>query len=105
MFARHATLEADTVLEVELDGRYAEVEVLIRAEAAEVYFTLDGTDPTVGGDDTWAIPAVLAAREVGSGARPSRAANASDPATVVKLISTGTPEISVHASKEWEDAR
>lgn len=101
MFARHVTLEADTVETVTLDGQYAEVEVLVRANAAEVYFTIDGDVPTVEGDDTFVVPAVVAAREVGTGSRPSHPGQS---VTTVKLISSGTPDVTVTAVKTWEDA-
>lgn len=104
MFARHVTLEADTVLEVTLDARYAEVEVLVRAAAAEVYFTVNGATPTVEGDNTFVVPAVIAAREAGAATRPAQVVHSGDPFQVVKLISSGSPGVSVTAVKEWEDA-
>lgn len=52
--SKHSTLVADTVDTVALTGKWAAVEVKNRAAAGEgdIYFTADGSTPTVGGDDT-----------------------------------------------------
>lgn len=54
--------------------------------AAEVYFTTDGTTPTVGGDNCVALPAAISSVEV-----KEEIAGAVN----VQLISAGTPKISV----------
>lgn len=82
----HGTLVADTVTTVTLDSDAQEVEVLNRDGAAEIYFTVDGADPTVEGDDCQVLPAAIGAVQVrapGGGV------------TDVKLISEGTPTFSV----------
>jgi hypothetical protein len=82
------TLVAATVATVNLPVNAGRVEVLNRDGAAEVYFTVNGTAPTVGGDDTHVLPAAISSVEVN---RP-RSGDA-----VVKLISAGTPAVSVRA--------
>lgn len=56
----HATLAANTVDTITLDGDYASVEILSRDGAAEVYATVDTTQtPTVGGNGCDVLPAVI----------------------------------------------
>lgn len=52
---------------------------------AKIYATTDGTAATVGGDNTYIIPAVAGVRVIKHW----------DPAAAVRLISPGTPTISV----------
>lgn len=64
--------------------------VTVRSDGAvAIYYTLDGSVPTVGGANTHEIPAVAAidTQIVPSGSQRKP--------TVVKLISAGTPEYSV----------
>jgi hypothetical protein len=84
---QHVTLTADDVKEVSLNKNYQRVEVLNVDGAAAVYFTVDGSDPTVEGDDCHCIPAAIGALDAPSVRQ--------DNPTVVKLISTGTPKVSV----------
>lgn len=99
----HATLEADTVLELTLDlpdptpditsfqtPVPAQVEVLSVDGGAEVYFTTNGEDPTVGGDGCYLLPAAICTLTVDDGTP--------GPTSTVKLISAGTPRISVRAA-------
>lgn len=60
------------------------VEVLTDG-AAKVYVTTDGTPATVGGDSTYIIPAIAGVRVIEHW----------DPTAAVRLISPGTPTISV----------
>ncbi len=53
---------------------------------AEVYFTADGSTPTVGGDNCIALPAAIGSVEV----KEEISGDA-----VIKLISAGTPKVSV----------
>ena len=80
------TLAASTVDSVtfadDLDG----VEVVSHDGAAAVYFTVDGSTPTVAGAGCWVIPAAPSALSVDV---PTAGG------TVVKLISSGTPRVSV----------
>lgn len=82
----HGTLVALTVAEVTLDGDYRHIVVMNRSGTAEIYFTVDGPDPTVEGADCEVLPAVICSAEVLSRASGS---------TVVRLISDGTPSYSV----------
>lgn len=52
--SKHATLAPATVDTVVLSFNFAFVEVVNRATAgAGIFFTTDGTDPTVSGDNTY----------------------------------------------------
>lgn len=84
--SRHVTLTADTVATVTLDRQYGAVEVVNVDGAAAVYFTVDGSSPTVAGDGTIVLPAAVSGVEIPPG---------SDSPTVVKLISEGTPQVAV----------
>ncbi len=87
---RHVTLVADTVATVSLNVNAGRVEVLNRTGAAEVYFTTDSSAPTVGGNNCHVLPAAISALEV---------ADEINGLAVVKLISEGTPAVSVRAWK------
>lgn len=87
--SQHVTLVAATVARVDLPTNPGRIEVLNRDGAAEVYFTVNGKTPTVGGNDTYVLPAAISSVEV---SRPRTTS-----AAVVKLISTGTPKVSVTA--------
>ena len=84
--AAHATLVATTVDTVTLTGSYARVEVRNRS-TGDIFLTLDGSTPTVAGNETLVVPA----NSVGSF---PNVAGISAPVTV-KLISSGTPAYSV----------
>lgn len=72
------------------DSVVDEVRVTNVSGTASIYFTTDGTAPTVGGKATRWLPAVAGA---------NRTVRLQEPAsTVVKLISSGTPTYSVEAS-------
>lgn len=99
----HATLVANTVSTLTLDladpapevlstatPKKAQVEVLNVTGTAEVYFTVDGTTPTVGGNTCFVLPAAMCALTVDDGTP--------GPTSTVKLISSGTPKISVRAA-------
>jgi len=66
VFARHGVLTAGTVTEVVVPAsaapmrpRIARLEVVNRNAAGELWFTTDGSDPTVQGDNVNVIPAVM----------------------------------------------
>lgn len=82
----HVTLVANTVSTVTLDGNYNQVEVLNVDGAAAIYFTVDGADPTVEGNGCHVLPAAI-------GGLTADAPAYAPP--VVKLISIGTPKVSV----------
>jgi hypothetical protein len=83
----HRTLTANTVETVDLDGNYDRIEVLNRDGSSEVFFTTDGTNPGIATDGCHVLPAAIGAVEV---ADQTSGAN-----SVVKLISAGSPAISV----------
>ncbi len=60
-----------------------------RDGAAEMWFTVDGSTPTVGGTNCFLLPATVGWAIVGVATRGG---------TVVKLISTGTPAYGVSAT-------
>ena len=82
--SKHATLTAATVDTVTIGGNEA-VEVLNRSASDTIYFTTDGSTPTVGGDDTFIVGAgqsvVIPGRRVSGEA--------------VKLISSAAADYSV----------
>lgn len=87
--SEHNTLVAATATTVTLDQDYSEVSIVHHGDAADpVYFTVDGAAPTVAGAGTDVVLSggyVVTSAPGGSGA------------TVVQLISAGTPTVSVIA--------
>lgn len=87
------TLTASTVDTVTVTKRAGQADYSTRVEvtnldgAAAIYFTVDGSAPTVGGAKTFELPAAVGSREISTDAVGSDA--------VVKLISVGTPKYSV----------
>lgn len=65
-------------------GGDADIEVLNVDGAAAIYFTFDGTTPTVGGDGCHVLPAAI-----------SSVVRRTHNCTAVKLISSGTPKVCV----------
>lgn len=85
---QHATLVASTVTTLTFDSDFARVEVLNVTGSAAVYFSVDGSTPTVAGTGFHVVPATIGALEV-----PTPENTGGN--TVVKLISAGTPGVSV----------
>jgi hypothetical protein len=92
--AVHETLAASTVDTVNLAGATGQVGLTVvnRSGTAEIYFTVatgavGPTAPTVGGNDTYVVPASIASLTL-----PGITG-----AVIVKLISSGTPNYSVEA--------
>lgn len=83
--AHALALVANTVTEVDFADDLDRVEV-VSDGAAAVYFTVDGSAPTVAGTNTYFLPAALGAKEV----HPPTGGG-----TKVRLISAGTPTVSV----------
>jgi hypothetical protein len=81
-------LTAATVDEVVFADTLKAVEVW-KDESVKLYYTVDGSTPTVGGSNTHEMPARESVRTVLVPSSSPRVA------TVVKLISAGTPEYSV----------
>lgn len=83
---KHGTLTATVVATVSIGAAPDSISVINRG-TVDIFATVNGTDPTVNGDDTFAVPA--------GGYRSIRVANDSDGTVAVKLISSGTPAYSV----------
>lgn len=80
-------LVANTVTVISFEDDVATVEIVNMTGTAPVYITLDEeTDPTVAGKNTWLLPAAICSIRLD----PTR-----DIPTLVKLISPGTPTVSV----------
>jgi len=89
MDSEHGTLVADTVTTATLATADAyTVVVHMVAGTGPIYYTLDGSTPTVAGDATFVVYASLPAR-----AHPIRESDA----PVVKLISATTDSYAVEA--------
>lgn len=87
--AKLAQLVAATVDTVTFTTGLHDVEVLNRDGSAEIQFTVDGSTPTAGGDNTYVVYA-------GAGAALKVACPVAT-ATVVKLVSAGIPKYAVTA--------
>lgn len=88
---QHASLVANVVTTMTFDKDFAQVEILNVDGAAEVYATADGTTPVVGATGSYVLPAAIGSLEL----TPRDDGAAHSGVTVVKLISTGTPKVSV----------
>lgn len=86
----HETLTAATIDTVTVSDPQVDVAVTNRGGSDEIYFTIDGSAPTVGGENTFVLPAAVCSRVVSSDKF-----NTATP--VVKLISSGTPAYSVES--------
>ncbi len=84
---QHATLVADTVATLTFDKNFARIEVLNVDGAAAIYFRSDGVAPTVAGTGCHVVPAAIGSVEVDD--------DTAGQVSVVKLISAGTPKVSV----------
>lgn len=85
-----ASVVAPNIYKVEnyaVENYFLSVEVVNVDGTAAVYFTKDGTTPTVGGDNTYVLPAVVGASIlIGLGHTAS---------ITLKAISSGTPQVMV----------
>ncbi len=82
---KHGTLVGNTPDNVTFETKYREVEVLSRNGIGEVFFTVDGEVPTIGGAHCYALPAAIGSLKVPVLANPC----------VVKLISSAAVTYSV----------
>jgi hypothetical protein len=85
--SKHATLAANTADKVTFNSKPRIIEVRYLDSTAVIFFRIDGTAPTVNGDDT---------DRLGPGERLEVDAANVDPPQV-QLISSGTPAYSVRA--------
>jgi hypothetical protein len=88
---QHLTLVANTPTTVTFDTNYAAIEVLNVDGAAIIYGTDDGTTPVIAATGTFVLPAAICALEL----TPRDDGVAHSGNTTVKLISAGTPKVSV----------
>ncbi|MEU9498236.1 hypothetical protein [Streptomyces sp. NPDC048196] len=84
--AHALTLTANTIETVAFEGGLGTVTVLSHDGASPVYFTTDGTTPTVAGSHCWCVPAAIGAVTVPVSTYGPNS---------IKAISAGTPTISV----------
>jgi hypothetical protein len=86
-------LTASTVDTVTFTSTVGQIEVVNVDGAAAIYFTVDGSTPTVGGKGTFVVPAAIGSRTVRAVADTTTvtAGQAPGVSKVVKLISSGTP--------------
>lgn len=82
------TLVAATVDTVKSEGYLPALEIVSNG-AEKIFVTIDGSAPTVGGENTYEIPKAACVRVI-----PNSGDRSIDE-TVVKLISAGTPEYSI----------
>lgn len=82
----HLTLSANLASVVTFEQDYDRIEILNVDGAAAVYFRVGQTDPTVAGTGSQVLPAAIGSIEVD--------VTTSGP-TEVRLISAGTPKVSV----------
>lgn len=82
---QHATLVANTVAPLTFDYDFGRVEITTDG-AADLYVTTDGTTPSIAGTGSHWLPAGMGSVELPA---------ARGAVTVVKLISPGTPKVSV----------
>lgn len=83
---KHGTLTAGVVATVDLEADYGQVEILKRDAAGEVFISVDGADPTVGGDGFHILPEGVGALSLHSLTKGS---------TIVKMISNAAVRYSV----------
>jgi hypothetical protein len=86
--SKHATLVANTADSVTLTSRPTSVELRNFSSSAVIFFRLDGTAPTVSGDDTDRLgPEEILQVDLPRDVEPPQ----------VGLISSGTPAYSIRA--------
>jgi hypothetical protein len=83
---QYATLVASTVTTLTFTDGKPRVEVFNRTGTAEIFFTVDGSTPTVGGTNCQMIPAAIQGLTVDE--------ESTGNTVLVKIISTGTPTVS-----------
>lgn len=83
---KHGTLTANSVATVSVAPEADEIEVVNVDGNAAIYFTTDGSTPTVEGDNCEVVPGTISVLRIGT---------PGDPPYTVKLISSGTPKYSV----------
>lgn len=92
----HDTLVADSVCTITFTGKYPQVAVMIvkNPGSEPVYFRTDGLDPVIGAAGCYVLPAALGEMPADVVKQIVASPN-TDAVTQVRLISHGTPQISV----------
>lgn len=94
--AKSGTLVANTVTSVTVtDVNPGGVEIVNRSQTGQIWVTLDGTEPTVAGDDCFIV---LGARYFENPTVPAREQ------VVVKLISSAALDYTVEGNPKWTPA-
>lgn len=83
---QHATLTANTVLPIVFDQDYDRIEIVNVDGAAAVYFRVGQTNPGIAAEGSQVLPAAIGSVEVDV---------TTSGGTEVRLISAGTPKVSV----------
>lgn len=93
---KHQALAVDTVATLTLTGSNRNIRVINHSLTTgdSVYFTVDGSTPTVKGDNTWAV---------GPGTDCTIRTSDHDGSVDVKLISHTTPDVSAEMVDEMDD--
>lgn len=86
----HVTLVAATPTTVTVDGRWPSLTLVNQTAGTVVYARGDGATPVVAGDQNWAVFPVPA-----EGTEVPTAIDAGGTTTTIKLISAGTPTVSI----------
>jgi hypothetical protein len=81
--AKHATLAASTKDTVNFSSTGGALRVRNRSTSGDIYFTFDGPDPTIGGDDCYFV-----------GPGENVVIEGAQPIPGIELISSGTPAYS-----------
>ena len=91
-------LSASTVTTVTLDQPYESITVINRsATTDEIWFRLDGTNPTAAGDDCYLVGPGKSVTVAGDTAIAESVTGA-NAGSVIKLISSTTPNYTVEGS-------
>lgn len=90
--ARSGTLTASTVATVAITDAWPDgITVVNRSQTGTIWVRLDGTDPTVAGDDCYPV----------LGARHFPATTVRKEAVTVKLISSAALDYTVEGTAKW----
>jgi hypothetical protein len=99
VFAESGTLVANTQAEVDLAFPYPFVTVVNRDGADEIWFTVDGTDVTVGGPNAYCVPKLAGAvRKVAAVTSWGPTSASGKTGAVIKLKSAGIPKFNVEGT-------
>lgn len=95
-YAYHGTLDGTDVDSVTLTQSASQFTIVNRAGTHEIYFTVDGTTPSVAGDNTYVVPAAIMALSVPV-IQPAPGLGNQPPGVKVLLIAGASQTYSVEA--------